>query len=56
MTASRAMLFGCTLTRLVKKRFPKLDGALLSDLNKHEMELSIEKNPVVKKCEIFATH
>ena len=43
------------LTRLVKKRFPKLDGALLSDLNKHEMELSIEKNPVVKKCEIFAT-
>ncbi len=43
------------LMDLIHKRFPKLDGALLSDLNKHEMELMVEKHPVVKDCEVFST-
>ncbi len=43
------------LKNLVQKRYPKLDGVLLSELNTHELELAVEKHPVVKKCEVFAT-
>lgn len=43
------------LKNLVNKRFPKLDGVLLSSLNKHDMEAQVQKHPVVKECVIFST-
>ncbi len=50
-----ALISKAGLQSLVQRRFPKLDGALLSDLNKNDMESLVEKNPVVKCCEVFST-
>ncbi len=43
------------LMNLVAKSFPKLKGELLSDINRHEMEIQVEKHAVIERCEVYST-
>ncbi len=43
------------LARLVRMNFPGLEGTPINELQLHEMEQTIEKTPVVKQCQMYAT-
>ncbi len=43
------------LETIVRDAFPAIEGTLIREMNLHEMERTIEQQPVVQRCEMFTT-
>lgn len=53
--SSNVMVTSEGLAQIVKRNFPDLVGTPTKEMQLYEMERTIEKSAVVKRCEIYAT-